>query len=61
MCWNQDISINTFIFACLSLLFIFFTNTFTKYKTPTFDNPIVYLFLLSVAAMQLIEYFLWRN
>jgi hypothetical protein len=61
MCWNQDISINTFIFACLSLLFIFFTNTFTKYKTPTFDNPFVYLFLLSVAAMQLIEYFLWRN
>lgn len=61
MCWNQDISINTFIFACLALLFIFFTNTFTKYKTKTFDNHLVYLFFLEVAAMQLIEFFLWRN
>ena len=61
MCWNQDITINTFIFACLALLFIFLTNTFTKYKTKTFDNPLVYLFLLEVAAMQLIEFFLWRN
>lgn len=61
MCWNQDISINTFIFACLALLFIFFTNTFTKYKTKTFDNHLVYLFFLELAAMQLIEFFLWRN
>lgn len=61
MCWNQDISINTFLFACLALLFIFLTNTFTKYKTKTFDNPLVYLFLLEVAAIQLTEFFLWRN
>jgi len=61
MCWNQDISINTFLFACLALLFIFLTNTFTKYKTKTFDNPLVYLFLLEVAAIQLVEFFLWRN
>jgi hypothetical protein len=57
MCWNQDISINTFLFACLSLLFIFLTNKFTKYKTKTFDNPLVYLFFLVVASMQLIEFF----
>ena len=61
MCWNQDISINTFLFACLALSFIFFTNTFTKYKTKTFDNPLVYLFLLEGVIMQLIEFFLWRN
>jgi len=61
MCWNPDISLNTFLFACLALFFIFLTNTFTKYKTKTFDNPLVYLFLLEVAAMQLIEFFLWRN
>jgi hypothetical protein len=61
MCWNQDVSLNTFLFACLVLLFIFITNTYTKYKTPTFDNPLVYLFLFLVAAMQLIEFFLWRN
>lgn len=61
MCWNQDISINTFSFSCLSLLFIFFTNTFTKYKTPLFDNKLVYLFILAGVSMQLIEFFLWRN
>ena len=61
MCWNQDVSLNTFLFACLALLFIYITNTYTKYKTPTFDNPLVYLFLFLVAGMQLIEFFLWRN
>jgi len=61
MCWNQDISINTFLFACLALLFIFLTNTFTKYKSKTFDNPFVYLFLLVVSFMQMIEFLLWRN
>jgi hypothetical protein len=61
MCWNQDISINTFIFSCLALIFIYYTNTFTRYKTPLFDNPMVYLFFLSGVSMQLIEFFLWRN
>jgi hypothetical protein len=61
MCWNQDISLNTFIFSCLALIFIYYTNTFTRYKTPLFDNPLVYLFILSVVSMQLIEFFLWRN
>ena len=61
MCWNSDISINTFIFAFMALLFIYVTNTFTKYKTPMFDNPLMYLFFLAVASMQLIEFFLWRN
>jgi len=61
MCWNPDISINTFIFVCVSLLFIYVTNTFTKYKSPMFDNPLVYLLLLTVGSMQLIEFFLWKN
>ena len=61
MCWNPDISINTFIFACVALLFILITNTFTKYKTPFFNNPFVYFFLFAIASMQLIEFFLWRN
>ena len=61
MCWNADISLNTFIFSCFILLFIFWTNTYTKYKTPTFDNPLVYLFMFSVVSMQLVEYFLWKN
>jgi hypothetical protein len=61
MCWNADISINTFLFACFSLIFIYLTNTFTKYKLVEFKNPIIYLFLFAVAIMQLIEYFLWKN
>lgn len=61
MCWNPDISINTFLFSCFTLLFIYITNTYTKYKTPFFDNPLVYLFIFSVVSMQLIEFFLWRN
>lgn len=61
MCWNKDISINTFVFACLALTFIFFANTNTKYKTETFDSYFVYLFFLAVSSMQLIEYFLWKN
>ena len=61
MCWNEDISINTFVFACFALLFIYFSNTFTKYKTSLFDNPLFYLLFFEIASVQLIEFFLWRN
>ena len=61
MCWNPDISLNTFFFAILVLLFVFLSNTFTKYKSETFHNPLVYLYLLEISFIQLIEFFLWRN
>lgn len=61
MCWNADISINTFLFAIFALVFIFLANTYTKYKQETFKNPLVYLLLLEVASIQLIEFFLWKN
>ena len=61
MCWNPDISINTFLFACLAIVFIYLANTYTKYKSRAFKNPLVYLFLFEVASIQLIEFFLWRN
>lgn len=61
MCWNEHISLNTFLFVCLALIFIFVSNTYTKYKTPTFNNPLVYLLILVMASMQLIEFFLWKN
>lgn len=61
MCWNPDISINTFVFSCFALLFIYFSNTFTKYKILMFTNPLFYLLFLEIASMQLIEFFLWRN
>ena len=61
MCWNADISLNTFIFGLFSMIFIFITNTYTKYKTHTFDNPLIYLFLGVIISMQLLEYFAWKN
>ena len=61
MCWNADISLNTFLFSCLALGFVYYTNTYTKYKTPLFDNPLAYLAFMSFVSMQLVEYFLWRN
>ena len=61
MCWNESVSINTFVFGCLALIFIYFTNTFTKYKTKGFDNPFMYLIVFSFLIMQLIEFFIWRN
>ena len=61
MCWNESVSINTFVFGCLALIFIYFTNTFTKYKTQGFDNPFMYLIVFSFLIMQLIEFFIWRN
>jgi hypothetical protein len=59
MCWNPDISLNTFIFAIFALLFIYLANTYTKYKNV--DNLYFYLFFLVVAFVQLMEFFLWRN
>jgi hypothetical protein len=61
MCWNADISLNTFMFVSLALIFIWTANTFTKYKSSVFDNKLVYLFVLNVAAVQLVEFFLWKN
>ena len=61
MCWNADISLNTFLFACFGLAFIWVANTFTKYKSSLFDNKLMYVFFFATAAMQLVEFFLWKN
>lgn len=61
MCWNADVSINTFLFVCFSLIFIYITNRYTRYKTPLFDNPLMYCLFISVACIQLVEYFLWNH
>lgn len=52
MSWNSDISLNTFLFGFLFLLFLFLTNTFTKYKLDLFDSPFIYIFLLEVISVQ---------
>ena len=61
MCWNETISLNTFIFTTGCLLFIAYNHYYTKYKLSEFNNPIIYLLIFSFTSMQLIEYFMWRS
>lgn len=61
MCWNEDVSLNTFLFSSFVLLLIFYNNTYTKYKIKYFNSLLTYLFFISFISMQLIEFFIWRN
>jgi hypothetical protein len=61
MCWNQDVSLNTFLFGCFSLVFLYVSNTFSKYNLKDFDNPLMYFLLFQIILVQLTEFFLWRN
>ena len=61
MCWNKEVSLNTFVFSTFMLFFIIYNNIFTKYKILEIHNLWVYLFFISFIIMQLIEYFIWVN
>jgi hypothetical protein len=61
MCWNQYVSMNTFVFGIFVLLLVAFNNQYSSYKIEFFKNPYAYLFVLSVISMQFIEFLLWRN
>ena len=61
MCWNEYVSINTFVFGIFSLLLIAFNNKYSNYKVSFFNNSYAYLFMLSFITMQLFEFILWRN
>ena len=52
MCWNANVSINTYIFGLFACLFAFFNN---KLSVTSF------LFAQSWMSMQLIEYFIWSK
>lgn len=36
MCWNENVSLNTFLFSSFVLLLIFYNNTYTQYKIKHF-------------------------
>jgi hypothetical protein len=55
MCWNKDVSIQTFAFTSFVIILIFFA----KHKPVQFESIYMYIFLLSVTFMQLCEYFIW--
>lgn len=61
MCWNKDVSINTFLFSIFVLILIIYNNNNTQYKINEINNIFAYIFLLSFILMQLIEYFIWDN
>ena len=61
MCWNAEVSLNTFLFSSGVLGLIAYNNAYTKYKIPEFSNVWVYVFFMSFILMQLIEFFIWRN
>jgi hypothetical protein len=61
MCWNEHVSLNTFLFSSFVLLLIFYNNTYTQYKIKYFNSVWIYLFFISFISMQLIEFFIWRN
>lgn len=60
MCWNEHVSLNTFLFSTFVLGLVIYNNAYTPYKIPNMAWP-VYLFMFSFIIMQLNEYFLWRN
>lgn len=61
MCWNAEVSLNTFLFSGFVLLLIIYNNTYTQYKIKDLNSKWTYIFFLSFILMQLIEFFIWRN
>ena len=65
MCWNAEVSLNTFVFSTFVLGMIIYNNAYTQYKiqytTIGLNNFQVYLFFFSFILMQLFEFFIWRN
>jgi hypothetical protein len=52
MCWNANVSINTYIFGLFACLFAFFNNKLSVMSI---------LFAQSWMSIQLIEYFIWSK
>ena len=52
MCWNETVSLNTFLFSFFAVNFAYFNNVINGYE---------YLFYYSFISMQLLEYFAWKH
>ena len=52
MCWNERVSLNTFLFSLFGVNFAYFNNVINGYK---------YLFFFSFISIQLLEYFTWKH
>jgi hypothetical protein len=61
MCWNKEVSLNTFLFSSFVFLLVLYNNEYTFYKIPEFDKFWLRIFMVIVISMQLVEYFIWKN
>lgn len=61
MCWNAEISLNTFLFSAFVLIFILYNNANTKYKIKSLENKWFVFFVGLVISVQLLEHFIWKN
>jgi len=61
MCWNAEVSLNTFLFSFFVLCLIIYNNAYTQYKIQSLNDIWAYLFLASFIFVQLLEYFIWIN
>jgi hypothetical protein len=61
MCWNKEVSLNTFLFSSFVFLLILYNNKYTFYKIPEFNKFWICAFMSIVILMQLVEYFIWSN
>ena len=52
MCWNAEVSLNTFIFGMISMIIVIIFNKIS-YK--------IILFTLTLSLIQLLEYYTWKN
>jgi hypothetical protein len=59
MCWNKEVSLNTFLFSSFVFLLILYNNKYTFYKIHEFDRFWLCIFMIIVISMQLVEYFIW--
>ena len=57
MCFNKEVSISTYIFGMACALYLIYRGI-TKQQKADFTAGV---FLIFIAKMQLIEYFLWKN
>lgn len=60
MCWNSEVSINTFIFSMFVLILIIYNNNYTQYKIKDIGFY-EYIFFFSFIIMQLNEFFIWKT
>lgn len=61
MCWNAEVSLNTFLFSSFMLFLIIYNNIYTQYKILELKKIWVYVFFASFILMQLIEFFIWKT